>query len=276
MPPKKIIDQSKVKTIFINKNDLDHLSLYQLKEIAKNRPDLFRNYTTYRTKKSLLTFMKAHIKGKRFKIKKPKTIIVKIQPNVIRSFKAIATDDKEHSIGIDFQRKGKVPERFFVMEGGRIETVKFNLFDMFGHTHPMDKHPTPSASDIMNMQPFVPEFLISGISKEMIILNVEDLQRYGKWSNQNLHKGINDEVFDLDEVSVLLTKSLRDKNGSIKGKYYKYLLNDQYGREVFFKVTGVRVYPYRRGMLIEIKDQPKYNKKVPTISKSDLKVYHRQ
>ena len=270
----KFVDQKDIKTFYIEKKDLNDLTLNQLKIIASNRKDLFKGFSKYKKKEELLIFMKKRFKGKRIKFKNPKkTIVVNLRPNLVSAIRDIAKSSNEYSIGVDFQRYGKVNERMFLMRCGKWDTIKFDNFEMFGHTHPKDVKPMPSASDLMNMRPFIPEFIVAGKSGKIMIFNVEDINRFSYWRRKNAHKGINDVAFDLDKLRINIDQ-LKDSKGMIKPKYRNYLLCDIKGRDAFYRETGVRAYPYKKGIKIEIKDVLKVRKSIPNIPKEDLEFYH--
>jgi len=209
----------------------------------------------------------------------------KIDPDLAKGLKEMAKGhDKEYSIGLDFERYQEQPERVIVVEGGKGETIKINDFEMFGHTHPGHTYAIPSSADLRNLEPLKPEFIIAGKSGKMTIFNIEDEKKYEHWRKQSQKYFMADNSLPInDKMARNLKHRKKYKNDinvnvmSDKDLSHRIVrLNDPKSREMFFDLTGVRAYPYRKVTYVEMKDDPKPEKAVPTIPKQQLKKYHNE
>lgn len=258
--------------------------------IKKNLPD----YKKKRTKRQLLNYIIEEEMARQELLIKPKaltwkrekrpepiyqpyqikryesTMTKEIPDNIISSMKKLANNPREYSIGIDFERQLKQPQRMVVVQGGQSTTIKFPDFEMFGHTHPNSEYPIPSSGDLICLKPLMPEFIIAGKSGRTIILNIEDPKKYNKWLENRGQKDTSASPID----SSKLKKKFGIVDYSFKYKYGSALLKDKKGREIFFKETGVRAYPYKKGSVVEMKDDPHLEKRVPTVPSSYSHLYY--
>lgn len=164
-----------------------------------------------------------------------KTMVKTIPQNIIDSIKALVkSSDYEYSIDLDFERHLESPEQMLVMKGGKRQTLKHGDFEIFGHSHPSQKYPLPSNTDLKNLRLLKPEFLVARTGRA-IIMNVED---WNKW---------------------------RDYKESDK-KADTGWATDEYGRNRLFEQTGVRIYPLTKELKIEMIDDPIKEKRFPRAS----------
>jgi len=186
--------------------------------------------------------------------RRPKLMTKEFPDNVKKSMGELAKNhDREYSLMVDFEKPLKQPQRIIVIEGGEHQTLRFPDFEMFGHSHPDQLNPMPSLADLTGMELNKPEFIVGGKTGRTIILNVENEKKWLDWTTRQWKK-------KEDTYSYFLRK------------YDKIMrLSRKEDRELFFKDTGVRVYPYKKGTKIEMLNDPKYEKKVPTVSGKYLK-----
>ena len=180
------------------------------------------------------------MKRRGIKIKQPKIsrlnnkiMTKRIPQNIINSSKVLAEAPREYSIGIDFEKNENHPQRIINVQGKEDSTIKLNDIEIFGHTHPSSPKVYPSYVDILTMERLKPEFIIASKSGEIIVFNIANPRRYKKWKKENQHN--TDQGFFYD---------FQNKNN----------------RKKFFKETGVRSYPYQKGMLIEMKEDKYYER----------------
>lgn len=181
-----------------------------------------------------------------------------LEPNIVQSLKALSKNPREYSIGLDFERKLRLPQTIVEVKGGEKQTIKFDDFEMFGHTHPDRVNANPSAADLRNLEMLRPEFIIAGKSGDMILLNIEDPQVYQKWRKKSEGLPKYSRALSEEDIKKYGENLLQQER---MGKLLKY----KKGRDVFYKETGVKIYPYKKGMKIEMIDDPNFEKKVPTI-----------
>lgn len=187
---------------------------------------------TRKIKKLTMITQKANVKNR---IPYQRTMIKEIPQNLIDSIKTLVKDaDHEYSIDIDFERHLETPEQMLVMKGGKRNTIKMGDFELFGHSHPNQKYPSPSNTDLKNMAPLRPEFIVAQTGKA-IIINIENYDVWKKYSES-------------------------DKNVQTT------LDETQYDRDRLFERTGVRAYPFVKGLKIEIVDDPIREKHFPRAS----------
>lgn len=189
--------------------------------------------------------------------------------NIIKSFKELAKNPREYSIGIDFERKLIHPQTIVALEGGESETIRFEDFEMFGHTHPNSHYAAPSTQDLRGIELFKPEFVVAGLSGKTMIVNIENYAQYKKWKKANEDRRIHTNPISREILEKKYGVNIAKKylNGSA-------ILRDKKGRAIFLKETGIRAYPYKKGMTIEMIDDPTFEKKIPTISSKLLEKYH--
>lgn len=201
-----------------------------------------------------------------------KTMVKTIPPEMANSFKELAKNEREYSIAMDFERRDQVPQRVAAFQGGKAQTVKIEDFELYGHTHPDEVWVAPSLADIRNLKELEPEFLIAGDSGKMIIMTIEDPVRYHIWHSQfkNYLGGTN--PIRQSRYNEIIKNDTRFSD--LKPSDYYTLLGTKKGRDLFFNETGVRIYPYRKETTIELKDDPKYEKTMPSIPQPYLKKYH--
>ena len=172
-----------------------------------------------------------------------KTMTKEIPQNLIDSIKTLVkNEDHEYSIDIDFERHLETPEQMLLMRGGKKHTIKQGDFEFFCHSHPNQKVPYPSNTDLRILVPLKPEFLMAKSGKA-IIMNIEDIKIWKKYKES--HK----------DVPTNWTET-------------------QYGRDRMFKQTGIRIYPFVKPLKIEVKDDPHKEKTFPRVSTHYLSEWH--
>ena len=188
---------------------------------------------TRKIKKVFMITQKQNVKNATLMFNK--TMVKTIPQNLIDSIKALVKDaDHEYSIDIDFERHLESPEQMLIMKGGERETLKHNDFEIFGHSHPNQKYPSPSNVDLKNLKLLKPEFLVANTGKA-IIMNIEN------WNKWRAYKD-------------------SDKNVQTHG------LSEEYYRKRLFEKTGVRVYPFTKELKIEMIDDNVKEKRFPRAS----------
>ncbi len=168
----------------------------------------------------------------------PRTMTKKVPDNLIEGIKTLCKDqDHEYSVDIDFERTLDTPEQMLVMKGGPHSTIKVGDFEMFGHTHPNMSYPHPSIADLHSMQLMHPEFIVAQKTGKTIILNIEDFDRWREWKAAHSYR-----------------ENKHTRAGTVDSKY---------GRDAFFRRTGVRAYPMVKNLKIELRDDPHREKTFP-------------
>ena len=104
---------------------------------------------------------------------KPKIMNKKVPPNIIKGFQETSKSTNEFSYGVDFERNMKQPERFFAQKGGIVTTIKFDDFELFGHSHPDDEKPQPSMADLRCLEPNETQFIVAGKTGNIIFYRIE-------------------------------------------------------------------------------------------------------
>ncbi len=168
-----------------------------------------------------------------------------ISPEIINSVKQLAKNRREYSIGLDFERELKNPQQIVAIQGA--ESFTYHLqddFEMFGHTHPSRENAIPSKNDLINMRIERPDFIVAGKTGKAIILNIENDEWYRYWK----------------ETSYSSPSGLD--------------LNKKEDRDIYFRRTGVRIYPYRKGMKVTLIDDPTLEKGFPFFSAYGLDKIH--
>ena len=164
-----------------------------------------------------------------------KSMTKELPIDVMQSAKALAKNEREYSIGIDFERELKNPQQIVAIQGAKTFTWHLNEdFEFFGHTHPNLSEPHPSKNGR-------PEFIVAGKSGKTIIVNIENDNIYRKWKREKYPMS-----------------------------YSWFDLNKKENRDRFFEFTGVKVYPYRKGMKVKLIDDPKLEKSFPFFSEYQL------
>lgn len=172
-----------------------------------------------------------------------KTMTKEIPQNLLDTIKTLVKDqDHEYSIDIDFERHLETPEQMLVMKGGKRETIRVGDFELFGHTHPNQKYPYPSNTDLKILRPLRPEFIVAQSGKA-IIMNIEDYDVWRKFKESNKKADVN-------------------------------WIDSQYGRDRLFNQTGVRIYPFVKSLKIEVRDDPHPEKRFPRASPITLSKWH--
>jgi len=174
-----------------------------------------------------------------------------IPDNIMRSAVEIAKneDKREYSIAIDFERHLEYPERLVALKGGRSKTFRLDDFELFGHTHPNRNRAFPSLLDLETMHIARPEFIVAGITGEIMFFNVKDPKRYIEFSRRGSVKARKDLYHD---------------------KLHNLDLTKLTDRDEFFKHTGIEVMPYEKDMTIRMVDDLVPDKQMPTFSKHSL------
>nr|BDI55125.1 MAG: bifunctional (p)ppGpp synthase/hydrolase RelA [uncultured archaeon] len=264
---------------------LDRSTKKQLIEKMKKNQETYFGYATmpeYWTKMDVIYWM-IHKEAERRNLGKIKASSIKqsekvkaISPfptmtkefpdNIAKGVRGLAEGDREQSIAIDFERTLHQPQRMIAIEGGRTSTIRIDDFEIFGHTHPNSTWVMPSATDLLLMNYKEPEFIVAGKSGKIMFFNVEDPNKMTEWLEKSNEKGVFKSKVGTNPIN---SETLLKKYGQKIYNKYGYintLLKDKEGREIFFQETGVRVYPYKKGMKIEMRDDPHLEKKVPSVS----------
>lgn len=204
-----------------------------------------------------------------------RTMEKELPDNLAKGVKEIGKDEYEHSIAIDFERDLKQPQRMAVVEGGKAETLKINDFEIYGHSHPDAAYPRPSNADIRNLRYLKPEFIIAGKTGRIQLYNIEDPQQYEKWKQTHDYVP-NANAITYDDL-YKLSRRKKYKNLPDLYKIYPYNYSEtELGREMFFDITGIKIYPYRKGTVIEMQDDPIYEKTMPSVPQHYQRKYHEQ
>ena len=162
------------------------------------------------------------------------SMIKTLPAEIMNSTKELAKSEREYTIGIDFERELKMPQEIVALQGADTFTWRLKDIEFYGHTHPYEEKPGPSKNDLINMIFGRPEFIVAGNTGKTIILNIEDDNKYQKWKRDP--ESMTYFMFDIDQ----------DKD-----------------REGLFNSTGVRAYPYEKGMKLKLIDDPKFEKPFP-------------
>lgn len=197
------------------------------------------------------------------------TMMQEIDDHFAKGIKEIAKSNREQSIAIDFERDMIQPQRMIVMEGSKTETIKIKDFEMVGHTHPHWEEPIPSTADLRNMNELEPEFLVAGKSGKIHIMSIENPHKYVQWKYKMLNKSGATPPISQDHFNQLITQE------KYKDRLHPHDINSytrtELGRQLFYEETGVKLIPYKKPTTIELKDDPKLEKQVPTVPESYLK-----
>lgn len=165
--------------------------------------------------------------------------------DIMQSIRALAKNRREYSIGLDFERGLKNPQQIVSVQGA--ESFTYHIggdFEMFGHTHPGVKNPYPSRKDLITLKVGRPEFIVAGKTGKAIIMNVE---------NDTWHRYWKETSYSSPTWNDISKKEDRDE---------------------YFRQTGVRIYPYRKGMKVKLLDDPKFEKAFPFFNEPDLAKIH--
>lgn len=200
------------------------------------------------------------------------TMIKELPHNYMKAISEISKSKKESSFCIDFKRlkyeDGLSEHQLTVIEGTEINAPSESSFhshcSMHGHTHPNEDIPLPSYRDL-DIQSCHPKFIVGGNNGTIMFFNVEDKDKHIKYL-KNMHRI--EEKFKLIRKESGVDYDIRLPSINVRKIYEKYgrdfmekygygiygnnLLKDKRGRDVFFDQTGVRVYPYKKGMKIEL------------------------
>lgn len=204
-----------------------------------------------------------------------KTMEKELPHNIMEGIKEIGKDDYEHSIAIDFEREIYQPQRMAVVEGGKTQTIRIDDFEIYGHTHPGEDTPRPSIADLITMEYLEPDFIVAGKSGKIHIYNIENPGQYLKWKIQHPYEKGSNPIHFGDIYKVLSDDKYRNKPGIGELTPYNYE-QTKLGREMFFDITGVKIYPYKKGTIIEMKDDPHFEKRMPTVQPKYQEKYYSQ
>jgi len=204
------------------------------------------------------------------KKEKPNLMIKNLREATMKSFQELSKQNHEYSIALDFEHYLKTPERHVTIRGGKTATLRIADFEMFGHTHPNQKHPFPSVADLRNMELKHPEFLIAGGSGKTIILNIENIRLYEAWKSKTISLKPNSDPLPKTNYK----RKLKENRFKILRKRNKYsILWRKEGRQLFYELTGVRVYKYHKDIRIKMKEDLKVEKRMPTFPSYLLKSF---
>ena len=185
-----------------------------------------------------------------------------ISKNLLEVIQKISENEREFSIGLDFERRRKHPEQMLLLKGSHEETVKFDDYEIFGHSHPKGKEPIPSVADLMSMRFLQPEFIVAGVSGKIIFMNIDDKKRYWNWKS-NSERKIEDNTMQTSDVP-FMPKEFKRATGSVFG--YRKFLETEDGRDMFFRKTGVKIYQVDKPIkveMIDLVDRDKESRHVP-------------
>ena len=206
----------------------------------------------------------------------PGTMKKELPDNLAKAISEIGKDDYEHSIAIDFERKMDQPQRMAVVEGGKVETIKIEDFEIYGHTHPNQDIPRASTGDLRNMNYMEPEFIVAGKSGKIFIYNIENPEKYRRWKRLNESNRPSDAPVKYGDFYII-QKRKKYKNNPKAQKVTPYdYEQSEIGRELFFEATGIKIYPYKKKTIIEMKDDPHYEKRMPSIPYHYREKYYKQ
>lgn len=203
------------------------------------------------------------------------------------AFEKLSQDYKERSFAIDFERYLTHPERYVIIKGGEKSTMNLGDFELFGHSHPYE-YPSqrlPSAADLQGATLFKPEFIITypqyahdpEKEAEIYFFNIEDLQKYDAWKEKYKNAESNSESISEFEIQNELAKIRAKDPKAFAGVNInkRGLLDSEMGRQIYFEVTGVRIYPCDKGIMrvnIELLDDPRPEVAIiPRVSTESLK-----
>jgi hypothetical protein len=123
-----------------------------------------------------------------------------------------------------------------------------------------------------------PEFIIA--SEHAILLNVENIEKWEAWKEDKWKKQQYSEKnisgthpIDYDTFKKENIKIMREKNNLM---FYHGLTHSKAGRDLVYKQTGVRIYPFEGKVKIEMIDDPRPEKKLPRVSKETLLKWHKE
>jgi hypothetical protein len=164
-----------------------------------------------------------------------------LKPYLIETVTSLGKAKKEYSIGIDFERELEQPERIVGIQGGTDFTFKLNEdFEMYGHTHPDREVAKPSKKDLLSLEPGRPEFIVAGETGDAIIMEIGNENAYRFWK----------------------------KFPSYWSSQYDFSTAEDINR--FYRNTGIKITPYRKGMKIRMIDDPRREKSFPFYTTSQL------
>lgn len=188
--------------------------------------------------------------------------------NIAKSSKELGKSNREYSIAIDFERRHKQPQRVVAMQGGKVSTVHLKDFELFGHTHPGQYTPRISTGDLRNMKLGEPNFIVAGKTGTMHLYNIQDPKKFNKWKEKNESKAANTVPITNEDLEYANRRLKRFKNNPKARNVNSLNYSDtKLGRDMFESQTGIKITPYKKNMLLELKDDPTYDKQVPTIPK---------
>lgn len=189
--------------------------------------------------------------------------------NLIQGLKEVAKSDNEQSIALDFERNTWQPQRTVIMEGGKTQTLRIKDFEMFGHTHPNEIEPTPSTADLRSMKLLEPEFIVAGKTGKIYIMNIENKAKWEIWKARYYRQRPSAHPIPKDRFE----KRIQEKpyKDHISKWRYSDFTETELGRQLFYEETGIRLIPYKNPTTIEMKDDPHYEKEMPTVPASYLR-----
>lgn len=204
------------------------------------------------------------------------TMQKEIDDNLIKGIKEIAKSENEQSIALDFERKLTQPQRMIIVEGGKTETLRINDFEMFGHTHPGHYEPIPSTGDLRNMKELEPEFIIAGKSGKIYIMYIDNVFKWNAWKARMHNRGGGSHPIPYERYERYLETDKYKGKGIRLWEYDSGFVSTELGRELFYEDTGVRLIPYKKPTTVELKDDPKLEKRVPSVPEYYLRKWKKQ
>lgn len=196
--------------------------------------------------------------------------------NIMKSFSQIGKSKNEYSIAVDLERFLAQPERIAIVKGGKTETMKIADFEFFGHTHPGERIPRPSTGDLRNMRALEPEFIVAGNTGTIHIYNVENRSSYSRWLKRKMKSGLHESSITQQEIQRTAKRKKYKNNPEVREIHQWNWEKTKLGRDMFFDITGVRIYPVKPDTNIELKDDPHpETKQMPGLSKETLERYHK-
>jgi hypothetical protein len=196
--------------------------------------------------------------------------------NIMKSFSQIGKSKNEYSIAVDLERFLAQPERIAIVKGGKTETMKIADFEFFGHTHPGERIPRPSTGDLRNMRALEPEFIVAGNTGTIHIYNVENRSSYSRWLKRKTKSGLHESSITQQEIQRTAKRKKYKNNPEVREIHQWNWEKTKLGRDMFFDITGVRIYTVKPTTNIELKDDPHpETKQMPGLSKETLERYHK-
>jgi len=204
------------------------------------------------------------------------TILKPIPDEYMEAIKDIAKESPhENFFGLYFETEGmhgQYPKRFTAIQGSehQIRVPEEELdsgYTLKGHNHYEDE-PMPSARDFQHLEKCNTEFIVSSTTDKAIIYHIEDKKQFDKWHEitgervkrcrvmkklKEVDAPLECRKFVIDpyEINKEYGHDFLEKNGY--SKFGGKILKDKQGQDIFLKQTGVKVYPYKKGIKLKMR-----------------------